>query len=71
MKLVPGVSLRLKPLHFFYNSSSSITRETELEAIDQLQRKKLELEIESHALEREEELASQEDYNKLERNSRH
>jgi ATP-dependent Clp protease ATP-binding subunit ClpB len=43
-------------LHF----SVRVTRETEPEAIDKLQRKKLELEVEIHALEREKDAASKE-----------
>lgn len=38
--------------------SVRVTRETEPEAIDKLQRRKLELEIEIHALEREKDTAS-------------
>ncbi len=41
-------------------SSVRVTRETEPEAIDKLQRKKLELEVEIHALEREKDAASRE-----------
>jgi len=37
-----------------------VTRETEPEAVDKLQRKKLELEVEIHALEREKDQASKE-----------
>jgi ATP-dependent Clp protease ATP-binding subunit ClpA len=40
--------------------SARVTRETEPEAIDKLQRRKLELEIEIHALEREKDEASKE-----------
>lgn len=40
------------------SSSVRVTRETEPEAIDKLQRKKLELEVEIHALEREKDNAS-------------
>lgn len=40
--------------------SVRVTRETEPEAIDKLQRKKLELEVEIHALEREKDPASRE-----------
>lgn len=41
-------------------ASVRVTRETEPEAIDKLQRRKLELEVEIHALEREKDQASQE-----------
>jgi len=41
-------------------SSVRVTRETEPEAIDKLQRRKLELEVEIHALEREKDTASKE-----------
>ncbi|CAA7265806.1 unnamed protein product [Cyclocybe aegerita] len=41
-------------------ASVRVTRETEPEAIDKLQRKKLELEVEIHALEREKDAASKE-----------
>lgn len=41
-------------------SSVRVTRETEPEAIDKLQRRKLELEVEIHALEREKDAASKE-----------
>lgn len=40
--------------------SVRVTRETEPEAIDKLQRRKLELEVEIHALEREKDAASKE-----------
>ena len=40
--------------------SVRVTRETEPEAIDKLQRRKLELEVEIHALEREKDTASKE-----------
>ena len=43
-----------------YCSSVRVTREIEPEAIDKLQRKKLELEVEIHALEREKDQASKE-----------
>ncbi len=46
-------------LHISY-SSVRVNRETEPEAIDKLQRKRLELEIEIHALEREKDAASKE-----------
>ena len=40
--------------------SVRVTRETEPEAVDKLQRRKLELEVEIHALEREKDAASKE-----------
>lgn len=61
MKPVPGkllYSIFLALSHTF--SSVRVTRETEPEAIDKLQRKKLELEVEIHALEREKDAASRE-----------
>jgi len=45
-------------------SSARVTRETEPEALDQLRRRRLELEVEIHALEREKDDASKERLNK-------
>jgi ATP-dependent Clp protease ATP-binding subunit ClpB len=52
----------LHPVNRVANTCCSVrvTRETEPEEIDKLQRKKLELEVEIHALEREKDHASQE-----------
>lgn len=64
MKLALGESLRC---HYFmskeidiHSHSVRVTRETEPEALDKLQRRKLELEVEIHALEREKDDASKE-----------
>jgi ATP-dependent Clp protease ATP-binding subunit ClpA len=50
----------LYPCSYFLQRSVRVTRETEPEAIDKLQRRKLELEIEIHALEREKDPGSKE-----------
>lgn len=63
MKLVRGKcrSFRIPSVCLnFPNSSVRVTRETEPEAIDKLQRHKLELEVEIHALEREKDPGSKE-----------
>lgn len=64
MKPVLGM-LDFNSKFLFINSniflfSVRVTRETEPEAIDKLQRRKLELEVEIHALEREKDAASKE-----------
>ena len=63
MRLVQGTSI--SSWHFdttfsTLTSSVRVTRETAPEAIDKLQRRKLELEVEIHALEREKDAASKE-----------
>lgn len=57
-KLFNSSKFRRGPHIFFY--SVRVTRETEPEEIDKLQRRKLELEVEIHALEREKDQASKE-----------
>lgn len=61
-RLAPGKcnSFLQSPRAQSSSPSVRVTRETEPEAIDKLQRRKLELQIEIHALEREKDAASKE-----------
>jgi ATP-dependent Clp protease ATP-binding subunit ClpB len=63
MRLVQGTSISSWYFDTTFSSlalSVRVTRETAPEAIDKLQRRKLELEVEIHALEREKDAASKE-----------
>ena len=62
MRLVQGTSISSWHFDTFSSIALSVrvTRETAPEAIDKLQRRKLELEVEIHALEREKDAASKE-----------
>lgn len=57
-KLVQGKLFVCPPIVIEFFRSVRVTRETEPEAIDKLQRRKLELEVEIHALEREKDESS-------------